>query len=327
MHSPSDSKARLVSIIIPTLNEERNIAQCYSVITDVMKQSDCDYEVIIVDNDSVDNTPQLCADICARDSLWSFIKLSRNFSAEHSVAAGLRYCRGDAAIIFLSDLQEPAEVIPQFIEKWLQGYDLVYGINCLRPGESLPRRIMASFFYKLINFLSDVDLPLNSTDYRLMDRKVINAINRLSERNRYLRGLAHWVGFKKIGIKYKRYPREHGKSKTPFMFMLTYAIRSITTFSVKPLRLFLLGGLALLVFSIFMGMLYLALYITAGAKAYGIITVVFFLLANLGLTSFGFGVLGEYIGNIYNEAKRRHLWIVEETVNITIDESEMYGMP
>ena len=297
-------KKELISIVLPAMNEEENIPLCHKALSDVLDKLDVDYEVLVIDNDSTDNTPVVCTDICARDDKWRYIKLSKNFSGENSVAAGLQYADGDAVIIFLSDLQEPAELIPVFIEKWRQGYDIVYGINVERPDDSFLKKMMVSFFYRTINLLADLELPKHASEYRLMDRKVVLAIRQLKERNRYLRGLVHWIGFKKQGVEYRRIARKYGRSKMPLGVLFNYAIRSITVFSTKPLRLFMIGGLSVMLLAMLLIVIYFTLYLTIGSKAYGIITVVLLLLANIGLTAFGIGVLGEYIGHIYERDQK-----------------------
>ncbi|MBN2290141.1 MAG: glycosyltransferase family 2 protein [Candidatus Glassbacteria bacterium] len=321
----SSKERDLISIVMPAMNEEKNLPLCHEKVSGVMAPLDCDYEVLVIDNDSTDQTRRVCEEICAGDPHWSYIKLSRNFTAEHSIAAGLRYARGDAVIILLSDLQEPPELIPEFIARWREGYAIVYGIHTARPGESLGRRLFASLYYRLINLLSDIPLPEHVADFRLMDRKVVNAVNRLGERNRYLRGLSQWLGFNRCGVKYSRSARESGQSKTSVIFLLAYALRAISIFSNKPLRFFLFGGFFIMSITVVLAAFYFFLYLFIGSRAPGILTVVLLLLANLGLTALGIGVLGEYISNIYTETKQRPLWIVEDTINRDIPEEHRYG--
>jgi dolichol-phosphate mannosyltransferase len=321
----AEPDGKLISIVLPAMNEEENIPVCYEAITRVMATTGYDYEVIVIDNDSTDATGNRCEEICSKDHRWRYIKFSRNFTAEHSMAAGLRYSKGDAVVILWSDLQDPPELIPKFIEKWQEGYPVVYGVYTARPGLSPIRKALGDAYYRLINYLSDIPLPERSADFRLMDRKVVDALNRLQERNRYMRGLAQWVGFPRYEIKYERRPRRFGSTKMPIGRLLPYALQSICNFSVKPLRLFLVLGLIVMFTAVVAAAGYLILFLAYGTGAPGILTVVLMLLANIGLTLFGIGVLGEYIGNIYTEAKNRPLWIVEKAMNIDIPDDQRYG--
>jgi dolichol-phosphate mannosyltransferase len=325
MGKHTQSRRKLISIVLPACNEEGNIPLCYDEITRVMLLVDYDYEVIVIDNDSSDGTGWKCEQICVKDSRWRYVKFSRNFTAEHSLAAGLRYSKGDAVITMWSDLQDPPDLLPQFIEKWEQGYDVVYGVYTEWEGTSLLRKTLGDLYYRLVNLLSDTSLPERSADFRIMDRKVVNALNRMNERNRYTRGLAHWVGFRKCEIAYRRRPRKSGQTKMPLGRLLPYALQAICNFSVKPLRLFLVMGFLVMTLAGLSALGYLGLYLFCGTKAHGILTVVLILLANMGLTMLGIGVLGEYVGHIYTEAKSRPLWIVEKAVNIEIPEDLRYG--
>jgi glycosyltransferase involved in cell wall biosynthesis len=325
MENPNEQKRRLISIILPAFNEEDNIPLCYDEITRVMAGTDCDYEVLVIDNDSFDATGERCQEICGKDPRWRYIKFSRNFTAEHSMAAGLRYSKGDAVVTMWSDLQDPPDLIREFIEKWKEGYSIVYGVYTAWQGASWARKTLGNLYYWLVDSLSDLSLPGRSADFRLMDRQVVNALNRLQERNRYMRGLAHWVGFRKYAIQYERRPRKFGESKMPIRQLLPYALQSICNFSVRPLRLFMALGLLVMVVAVLAALGYFVVYLTYGTRAHGILTVVLLLLANMGLTLFAIGVLGEYIGHIYTEAKERPLWIVEKAINIDIPDEHRYG--
>ena len=325
MNQPNPGKKELVSIVMPARNEEGNIPRCYEEITRVMEAAGCDYEVVVTDNASSDRTGELCEKICATDPRWRYIRFSRNFTADNSMSAGLHYSRGDAVIILFSDLQEPPELIPRFLEKWREGYEIVYGVHTRRHGESPIRSLWASFFYKFINLLSEIQLPEHVADFRLMDRKVVNTINRMGERNRYLRGMIVWTGFRQTGIPYERQARGSGKGTTSYLYLFSYAVRSICSFSIRPLRFFFLFGMGVALLTVLLAAYYLYLYFAHGTEAPGIPTVILLLLGNIALTSLGIGVLGEYIGSIYTESKKRPLWVVEKAVNIEIPEERRYG--
>ena len=250
-------------------------------------------------------------------SNWKYIKFSRNFTSEISVTAGLRYAKGDAVVILLSDLQDPPELIPEFVHKWEQGYDVVCGLLKGRADDVWWKPIGAKFMYLILNKLTDIKIPQNVTDFRLMSRSVVDAINKLDERNRYFRGLAHWVGFKTYMVHYDRRPRLKGKGNAPFYYLIDFTLRAITSFSIAPLRIFSVSGLLVLGFT-FIFMCVTLVHFIFGNTIPGLTTVIVLLLLNLGFVSLGIGTLGEYVGRTYIETKRRPLWIVEKTLNIEL---------
>jgi glycosyltransferase involved in cell wall biosynthesis len=322
----SEGQRKLITIIMPAYNEESNLPRAYEEVTDLFVKllPSYDYEVLLIDNCSVDRTGEICQGICAKDSHWRYIRFSRNFSSEISITAGLHYSRGDAVIILFSDLQDPPEVIPQFVEKWKQGYDVVCGLLMRRDDGAWWKGVGAGIAYRLLRNFTDIHIPSNVTDYRLMARPVVNAINKLEERNRYFRGLAHWVGFKSTTVEYSRRPRTGGKSNAPFWYLLDFTARALTSFSIVPLRAFFLFGLGIMgctcVYAAVTAMLWLW-----GETVPGLTTIYLLLFAILGVLSLGIGTLGEYIGRIYIETKRRPLWIVADSRNIAMPAEQFYG--
>lgn len=313
---------KLISIIMPAMNEELNLPKAYDEVSRVLAQMEkYDYEVIIIDNDSKDKTSEVCNEICHRDLRWKYIKFSRDFTSEISIAAGLRYAKGDAVIILFSDLQDPPELIPEFIQKWEEGYDLVCGLLISRADDSWWKNIGAKAIYFLLNKLSDIKLPQNVVDFRLMSRPVVDALNQLDERNRYFRGLAHWVGFKSCTIPFNRRPRINGKSKTSLFYLIDFAVRALTSFSVSPLRIFSgFGWLVLTGTVAYTAVTVVQLLLQRSIP--GLTTIYLLLLFNLAFLALGIGTLGEYVGRIYVESKRRPLWIVEKTLNLEILDKE-----
>ena len=188
-------RRKLLTIVMPAMNEEANLARAYDEITQVMADLPYDYEVIVIDNASTDRTGDVAAELATRDPRWRYVRFSRNFSVEISIAAGLRFARGDAAMVIFSDLQDPPRMIPDFCRKWEEGYDVVYGTVRSRQGDPLWKAWGARLFYRIINALADVEITPNATDFRLLSRRAIDALNLFDERNRYLRGFAHWIGF------------------------------------------------------------------------------------------------------------------------------------
>ncbi len=314
----SGGRRKLLSIIVPVRNEEENLPRAYDEVTAVMAGLDYDYEVILIDNDSVDRTGLLAAELCARDNRWRYVKFSRNFTVEASLAAGYRFARGDAAIVLFGDLQDPPAMIADFLRKWEEGYEVVYGVIRHRHGDPLWKAWSARTLYRVVNYLSDIDIPNNATDFRLLSRRAIDALNQLGERNRYIRGFSHWIGFRQCPIVFDRRPRTAGKSKAPFFYLLNLAANAITCFSIKPLQLFSLCGFATLASTVLLLLVYVASYFV-GVAMPGLTTIYVLLLANLGVMLIGFGTLGEYIGRIYIEAKHRPLFIVERTINMPDD--------
>ena len=232
------------------------------------------------------------------------------------MAAGFRLACGDAAMVLFGDLQDPPQLIGQFAEKWEQGYDVVYGVIRRRTGDPFWKSKLAGVFYRIVNYLADSDVPVHATDFRLLSRRAIDAVNQIDERNRYIRGYSHWIGLRQCPIVYDRRQRTAGKSKASFFYLLNYAGNAITCFSTKPLQLFSLFGLTTLAATAVLAMYYLSRFLF-GVSVPGIPTTYLLLLANLGVMLLGFGTLGEYVGRIYLETKRRPLYLIERTINLS----------
>ncbi len=314
----NETPRKKISVIMPARNEEGNIPRAYAELTETFATvPHYDYEVIVVDNGSTDQTEERVREICARDARWKYVRFSRDFGGETSITVGMRVMSGDAAITVFSDLQDPPQRIPDFIKKWEEGYDVVYGVIEDRNDHHPLRGLAAKAAYRIIRYCSDINIPPDTGDFRLLDRRVVEAFNRLDERERYVRGLVHWVGFRKYPLSYSRRPRQWGKSKAPWWWCFQFALNAVTSFSTKPLKMFTVFGMGVVAFSIIMSAYYAATYIfNIDAPPRGIPTILILLLWNLGVMSLGIGILGEYIGNIYKETKRRPLCIVDRTVNL-----------
>ena len=310
-----NNRLPLVSIVIPARNEEGNIARLQTELLAAVAGLPYEFEFIVIDNASEDQTGGLVKAICARDPRWKYMRFSRNFSVEMSITAGYRAANGQAIIVLYSDLQDPPEVIPRFLQKWKEGFDVVYGVRQVRPGEPVWRNLLVKYVYRTIVWAAEVPIPLDAGDFRLITKEVRDALEQCDEYNRYLRGLIAWLGFRQIGIPYARRARFSGVSKAPFWEMVFFAFNGITSFSLKPLRLFtIFGGLVLGVSGVAI-LIYTILFLT-GSPPPGITTIIVLLIIAIGLNSFGIGVLGEYLGRTYSEVKRRPLYIVSETVNL-----------
>jgi glycosyltransferase involved in cell wall biosynthesis len=306
---------QLVTIVIPARNEEANLLRLPGELAKALENTGYEYEFILVDNASTDRTGDLAKDLCHQDPRWRYIRFSRNFTVEMSVTAGYHFANGEAIIVLYSDLQDPPEVIPQLLAKWQEGYDVVYGVRHVRPGDPAWRNFAVKIAYRLISWFSDVPIPADAGDFRLITRQVRDALEECGEYNRYMRGLIAWLGFNQVGVPYERRPRLAGKSNAPVWGLLFFVFNAVTSFSLRPLRMFTLMGFVLLGVAAPMAFVYAFLWFTGSAPP-GITTIILLLLGTTGINSLGIGVLGEYVGRTYSEVKRRPLYILDEAVNI-----------
>lgn len=309
-----------ISIIVSVYNEEDSLDIFFKTIRQTMEQKkEYHYEIICVDDGSTDDTFSLLQKYAQEDFRIKVIKFSRNFGKEYGLMAGLKYCSGRAAVPIDVDLQDPPELILQFIEKWEEGYDMVYGIRNDRACDTWLKRWTAKLFYKTYNLMTRSPIPYNAGDYRLIDRKIIDTILELPERNIFMKGIFGWTGFKSCGIKYVRQKRVAGVSKWNYWKLWNFALDGITASTTLPLRIWTYLGSMLS----FLGLLY-ALYIiirtiTYGADVPGYASLLVFILLVGGVQMIILGILGEYIGRIFIEVKHRPLYIVEKEVNICND--------
>lgn len=314
---------KLISIVMPGKNEEGNIPRARQELDAVFSAlPEYDFEVLFIDNASTDRTGELVKAVCAADPRWRYVRFSRDFTTEASITLGVKLARGAAVINLFSDLQDPTDRIPDFIRKWEEGYDVVSGIIRNRNDSYRFRGVAARIAYKLIEYFSDTSIPPNAGDFRLVSRRVADAFGMFTERERYVRGLMHWAGFKKAELVYDRRPRQWGKSKAPFWWCFQFALNAITSFSTKPLKMFSVFGFVVLCLSFLLSIYYIVLKLVpifSDNPPAGIPSVLVLLLWNLGIMAMGIGILGEYVGQIYMETKRRPLCVVEEVANVEAD--------
>ena len=302
----------LFSLVVPVLNEEEVLAETAATLTEVLEGLDRPYEVVIVDNGSTDRTPAIAAELCRRDPRWRYLRLSRNFGYQNSITAGMLAAQGDAVMVIDADLQDPPELIPEFVRHWEEGQDVVYGVRVRRLGEPWWRTIPTRLAMRLLTWLSDdVKLPAHAGDFRLMSRRALDAYALLPETNRYVRGLVHWLGFRQLGVPYTRRGRQRGTGKWGLAQLVAFTFNAAVNFSVKPLRAFTLLGLGVLGLTGLLVLLWLL-----GLPALAGCGLHLLLLLNLGVTALGLGVVGEYVAKVHAESKHRPLWLVESTVNI-----------
>ena len=301
--------APTLSIVVPCYNEQESIHACHKKLTEVLSALNESYEIVYVDDGSNDQTAALLDQMHACDPHVVVVRLSRNFGHQAAVTAGLSASIGQAVVIIDADLQDPPELIPEMVKLWRSGYKVVYGIRQTRDGETPFKLWTAKAFYRLINSLSDVDIPVDTGDFRLIDRVVVDVFLRMPERHRLLRGMWSWIGFPQVGLPYQRAPRFAGETKYPLRKMLGLALDGIVSFSVVPLRLvtalgFLSAGAA------FLGILYtLFVRLLTHSWVRGWAMSFIGMLFMAGVQMLCLGILGEYIGRIYTESKQRPLFI------------------
>lgn len=303
------------SIIAPIYNEEGNIDKLYERISKVMDSTGDSWELVTINDGSRDRSVDLLEELTRKDSRVKVINFARNFGHQTAVTAGMHYASGDAIVIIDADLQDPPELILDMIERWKAGYQVVYAVREARKGESWFKLLTAKVFYRLIYRITDVDIPLDTGDFRLMDRKVVNALNAMKEHNRFIRGMTSWVGFKQTGISYVREARYTGETKYPLTKMVRFAMDAITGFSYFPLQImiyfsFLLGVLAvgaipiIAILRLILGFQFLG----------GQVTMIVLLLIVSSFLLFFMFMLGQYVARIYDEVRGRPLYIVAQEI-------------
>lgn len=308
---------KMVSIVIPAYNEEEVLEELKKRLQLMMDgNSRYDFEVIIVENGSFDSTYDKLLKIHAEDDRFKIVQLSRNFRCDGGITAGLQYVRGDAAVIMMADLQDPPELVPRFLEKWEEGYDIVYTVVLKRNGTGLARRFLSRMFYKIIGVLTYRTIPENASDFRLIDRRVYETVNRMNERNRMLRGIITWTGFRQYAIDYQRPPRFAGESKADFVHVFKLALDGIFSFSYIPLNLITYLGFVISVLSFIMIIVEMTLFVLYGREVPGFTTLIIAMLFLFGMLFMILGIIGEYIARIYDEVKQRPNYIVKREIGL-----------
>lgn len=312
----------VLSFVIPCYNEEPVLEKLYERLTAAAQRWQLPYEVVVVDDGSVDNTWAKLAEIHKRDPRWRAFRFSRNFGHQTAISAGMAEARGDAVVILDADLQDPPEVVAEFIAKWREGYHVVYGVRRRRK-EGIFKRLAYYLFYRFLRAVAATPIPVDSGDFCLMDRRVVDILNRMPERNRFVRGLRAWTGFRQIGVEYERQARAAGQPQYTFRKLVQLAIDGIFSFSIWPLRL--ATRLGLLVSTVaFLGVVFTFLqriYADWFDKYLGLrpvpgfATTVIAILFLGGVQLICLGIIGEYIGRIYEEVKGRPPWIISERLD------------
>jgi polyisoprenyl-phosphate glycosyltransferase len=326
--SESPTSTQLLSIVIPCYNEEAVLTEALSQLkTFCAELSGIDVELIFVDDGSRDRTLALLKSYAAADKRIRVVQFARNFGHQIAVTAGIDAARGDAVILIDADLQDPPAVMHEMLSKWREGYDVVYGTRTQRPGESLFKRATALAFYRILNKLSNVPIPLDTGDFRLMSRDVVDSLRAMPERDRFIRGMVSWVGFKQIALPYRRAERFAGESKYPLRKMLRFATDGILSFSTKPLQMSVTLGMfsATLALAGILYAIYLRLFTETWVEGWTALMIAVLFLGGIQLICVG--ILGEYIGRIYNEVKNRPLYVVQEYFGFAENNPEMSRSP
>ena len=309
-------KDDLITIIIPFLNEEENLPVLFSRCNNVSKKINTKFEYIFIDDGSSDNSLNIVKNLVSTNDNIKYIQLSRNFGHQRAITAGLNYCSGAAAVIIDADLQDPPEEIENLVNKWKQGFDVIHAVRSKRKGESNIKKIFAHTFYRIMSRITDIEMTEDAGDFRLIDRKAIDALNAMPEQHRFMRGLASWIGFNQGYIEYIREPRLTGKTKYPFIKSLSLALNAITSFSGTPLRIIFYLGNFLCFISISIAIYIFIIWnfveqkIPSHAGTTYLTLAIFFVS---GLQMLCMGILSQYIRGVFDEIKNRPLYLIKET--------------
>lgn len=309
-------RGRKLSVVVPGLNEERGISPLIDRLRPVLDGLGLEWDLIFVDDGSTDGTLALLRRLHAQDSRVKALALSRNFGKEIAAAAGLTYATGDAAVLMDADLQHPPEVIKDFVARWNEGFDIVYGQRLDRDADSTLHRLSARVFYAAFEKLSGTRLPPDAGDFRLLDRKAVDAMNRMHERVRFNKGLYAWMGFRTIGVPFHVPPRSSGSSRWRPRQLLRFALDGITTFTTIPLRVWSYLGLVISLFAFLYAVAMLLEAIIYGVRVPGFPSLMISVLFFAGVQLISLGVIGEYLGRVYEEVKGRPLFLVAEEVGL-----------
>lgn len=313
--SPVDSGPEY-SFIVPVYNEQETLSELHNRLASVLVQLDGSSEVIFVDDGSEDDSFDRMIEISLRDPRFKVLQLSRNFGHQTAITAGLDVAAGNAVIVMDADLQDPPELVLTMAQRWREGFEIVYAVRKERPGENRFKRFTAGRFYRLLRRLTDVEIPLDVGDFRLVDRKALEAYKTMRENDRFVRGMFSWVGFKQIGVPYDRSERFAGQTKYPLRKMVNFAVDGIVSFSNAPLRLALALGFTVSIISFVYGVVAIFLKVSGAFTVPGWTSIIFVASFLGGVQLIVLGVVGEYVGRIYVETKRRPLYIVNRSAGL-----------
>jgi dolichol-phosphate mannosyltransferase len=303
----------MISVVVPVFNEEESLHELHRRLSASIPETE-GYEAVLVDDGSTDASWSIMCTLAAADPHLRLVRLSRNFGHQAAITAGLDASRGDAVVVLDADLQDPPELIPELLARWRDGFDVVFAVRAERAGESRVRLLAITIFYRLLRAISGEDIPANAGDFRLMSRRVVDALASMPERARFLRGMTSWVGFRQTGVEYRRDARYAGTSKYPARKLLRLALDGITSFSTVPVRLVAWLGFTLVLFclAVLSWVLYTRFFTNSAPQGWTSVLVVVLLLGGVQLLSLG--MIGQYVARIFEEAKQRPLYLVSERV-------------
>ena len=326
-HPVPPAEGGCISIVVTLYNEEQTIASFFSALNRVTDSMGESVEYICVNDGSSDRTLQLLREQFRRDPRLRIVNLARNFGKEAALSAGLFYARGEAVIVIDADLQDPPDLIPAFLEKWREGYDVVYGIRSSRLADTFLKRTTATLFYKLFNRVSKVKIPTGAGDFRLLDRRAVTAMLDLPERNRFSKGLFAWIGFRQTGVEFVRDPRVGGATSWNYLRLFNFAIDAVTSFSIIPLRVASLIGVAISLFGFIYAAFLVFRTLLEGVDVPGYASIMVVMVFLGGVQLICLGLVGEYLGRLYIEAKARPLYIVSEVIEQIAAEKPVVRFP
>jgi glycosyltransferase involved in cell wall biosynthesis len=302
----------MLSVVVPVFNEREVIPELYRRICSAL--DGYDFELIVVDDRSTDGSWEILTAIAGNDTRVGLLRFSRNFGHQVAITAGLDAARGDAVVMLDADLQDPPELIPTLVQKWQEGFDVVYGVRTERQGESHFKRVTAAGFYKLLRRLSQIDIPEQAGDFRLYSRRAADVLRNMPERARFIRGMSSWIGFPQMGVPYRRDPRYAGETKYPLRKMARFSLDAIISFSTVPLRVMSTLGLGVVALcGVYLAyVLYAKLFTTETVHGFTSVVVLVALLGGIQLLCLG--IVGQYVARIFDEAKRRPLYVLDEVI-------------
>jgi polyisoprenyl-phosphate glycosyltransferase len=324
MTSTSQTVGRpLLSVVVPVFNEEESIPLFYDRMTKVLSTMDgFEYEIVFIDDGSHDSSFEQLSRLSARDPRVGVLRFSRNFGHQIAITAGLDEVRGDCVVVIDSDLQDPPEVVPEMVDQWRNGFDVVYGVRSERQGETAMKLMTASLFYRMLGRLTNLQIPANVGDFRLMSRRVVDQLKLLREKDRFVRGLVSWVGFRQTGVTYSREARRAGVTKYPLAKMMKFAFDGTTSFSTAPLKLATWTGyIAALLAVLYLLSVFVQRAMGITVEGWATIMVAMLFLGSVQLICLG--ILGEYLGRIFNEVKPRPMYVIAE--RLAVEQSPQHG--
>ena len=312
-----------ISVVAPAYNEQEVLGEFHRRVTEVLAKLGCDYEIVLVNDGSRDNTLALMHALRERDPHVTVVDLSRNFGKEIALSAGLDHTKGEVVVILDSDLQDPPELIPEMLASWRLGYDVVYGVRTQRDGETWFKKLTAKYFYRLIKKISRVNIPTDTGDFRLMTRRAVDAVGKLREEHRFMKGLFAWIGFPSIPVFYRRDPRAAGTTTWNYWNLWNFALEGITSFTVAPLKVATYLGLSVAVLALLYAafVVWKALMFSDPVQGYPSLMAAMLFLGGVQLISIG--LLGEYVGRIFNEVKQRPLYLVNRLLGSDLRDARL----